>query len=366
MRHLRRLAKGVLGIVMAAAFVGNILWIIHSEPVPQKVLAPEIRDTTRQMTLLFGGDWMQHKPQIEAARRDTTFDYSSTIRYLKPLFEGADWSIINFETTLTHQSNYTGYPLFRSPITLADALRDAGVDVALLANNHCCDGGKAGVKCTIEELTRCGIRHTGLFADSTDWARNRILYLEHDSLRVALCNFTYGTNGMPVPEGCRVHLIDTIAMAECIEAAQAEGVDALIATLHWGIEYARTPNRQQRQIADFLRRKGVQCIIGSHPHVIQPIEIDSLGGVVWSLGNLVSNQQKRYTDGGLLVRLTLEKQGSAPCRYHWEVIPCWVLRNGYQVLPASVADTLPLSSSERQRYLQFIHDTHQLLSEGNK
>ena len=93
---------------------------------------------------------------------------------------------------------------------LSDALRDAGVDVAVLANNHCCDGGAAGVHTTVAELRRCGILHTGVFTDSLDRAANNPLWLEHCGVRFALLNYTYGTNGIPVPEGVRVNLIDTV------------------------------------------------------------------------------------------------------------------------------------------------------------
>ena len=95
--------------------------------------------------LLFGGDVMQHLPQVTAARRETGFDYQEVFAHLHRRFRAADLVIVNLETTLTRTDRYTGYPCFRSPAALADALRDAGVDVAVLANNHCCDGGAAGV-----------------------------------------------------------------------------------------------------------------------------------------------------------------------------------------------------------------------------
>lgn len=106
--------------------------------------------------LLFTGDVMQHLPQIEAARRGDGFDYDEMLAAMRPRFEAADLTVVNLETTLTRSSRYAGYPFFRSPIALAEALARAGVDVATLANNHCCDGGGPGVRTTVEELTRCG------------------------------------------------------------------------------------------------------------------------------------------------------------------------------------------------------------------
>ncbi|MEI3554730.1 MAG: CapA family protein [Alistipes senegalensis] len=130
---------------------------------------------------------------------------------------------MNLETTLTRRGRYTGYPLFRSPVALADALRDAGVDVAVLANNHCCDGGAEGIRTTMAELDRCGILHTGVFADSADYKKNNPLYLNRCGMRLAIVNYTYGTNGMPVPAGTIVNLIDTVRMAADLAEARASG-----------------------------------------------------------------------------------------------------------------------------------------------
>ena len=162
-----------------------------------------------RVRLLFAGDVMQHLPQVTAARRGDGFDYRGVFACLRGRFRSADLVVVNLETTLTRTDRYTGYPCFRSPVALADALRDAGVDVAVLANNHCCDGGAAGVRTTVAELGRCGILHTGVFTDSLDRAANNPLWVERYGVRFALLNYTYGTNGIPVPAGVEVNLIDT-------------------------------------------------------------------------------------------------------------------------------------------------------------
>ena len=154
--------------------------------------------------------------------------------HLHRRFRAADLVIVNLETTLTRTDRYTGYPCFRSPAALADALRDAGVDVAVLANNHCCDGGGAGVHTTVAELRRCGIRHTGVFTDSLDRAANNPLWLEHCGVRFALLNYTYGTNGIPVPEGVRVNLIDTLRMAADLAAAREGSPDCIAVCITGG------------------------------------------------------------------------------------------------------------------------------------
>ena len=228
----------------------------------------------QRVRMLFGGDVMQHLPQVEAARSGEGFDYTPVFAALAPRMHAADLAVVNLETTLTRSGRYTGYPLFRSPAELADALRGAGVDVALLANNHCCDGGAEGIRTTIRELDRCGIRHTGVFADSADYRRNHPLRIEHCGLRIALVNYTYGTNGMPVPAGSVVNRIDTVRMAADLAAVRREGADFIVACMHWGNEYERRENASQRTLAAFLRRHGADVVVGGHPHVVQPWQAD--------------------------------------------------------------------------------------------
>ncbi len=295
----------------------------------------------------FGGDVMQHLPQVEAARRGDGFDYTDVFAALAPRMRAADLAVVNLETTLSLHGPYTGYPMFRSPVALARALRDAGVDVALLANNHCCDGGAAGIRTSIEALDRCGIRHTGVFADSADFRRNHPLYLTCHGLRLALVNYTYGTNGLPVPQGMIVNRIDTVRMARDVAAARAAGVDFVVACLHWGNEYERRENVVQRRLAKFLRREGVDVIVGSHPHVVQPWGGDSSHVVLYSLGNLVSNQRRRYTDGGLVAEVEAVRHPGGRMTYRMVPTPVWVAVPGYRILPPEAADTLAANAGYR-------------------
>ena len=299
----------------------------------------------RRMRLFFGGDVMQHMPQVDAVRRGDGFDYEPVFRTLAPRIRAADLAVVNLETTLTRRSRYTGYPLFRSPAALADALRDAGVDVAVLANNHCCDNGAEGIRTSVEELDRYGIRHTGAFADSADYKKNNPLYLTYCGIRLAIVNYTYGTNGMPVPEGTVVNLIDTVRMAADLAAARASGVDFIVACVHWGDEYQRRENAAQRSLAAFLRRHGTDVVVGSHPHVIQPWVADSSHVVLYSLGNLVSGQRRRYTDGGLVATAEAVRQPEGRMTSRRETTPVWGSVPGYRILTPEAADTMTLPAA---------------------
>ncbi|MCM1151928.1 MAG: CapA family protein [Alistipes sp.] len=298
--------------------------------------------------LLFSGDVMQHLPQVDAARRAEGFDYAATFAAVKPRFRAADLAVVNLETTLTRSSRYTGYPMFRSPAALADALADAGVDVATLANNHCCDGGCTGIRTTVGELDRCGIRHTGAFADSLDRAARHPLFVACRGVRFAFLNYTYGTNGLPVPDGTLVNLIDTLRMAGDLAAVSRDSVDCVVVCMHWGNEYERLPNASQRRLAGFLRRHGADLIVGHHPHVVQPYEADSTHVVLYSLGNFVSNQRRRYRDGGLMAEIDATRHPDGRMTYALRLVPVWVSMPGYRVLPPEAADTMSLPEAYRR------------------
>lgn len=128
--------------------------------IPSKPSLPEVR----RARLVFAGDLMQHTPQLTAARTpEGDFDFNASFDWVRERFRAADAAIVNLETTLSESGPYTGYPCFRSPAALAEALDSLGVDITVLANNHCCDGGSKGIRTTIRELDRHGIEHTGVF-----------------------------------------------------------------------------------------------------------------------------------------------------------------------------------------------------------
>ena len=324
--------------------------------------------TPKRARLVFGGDIMQNLPQVNAARNPNGgYDYSESFQYIKPVFEQADLAFINLESTLTTTGKYSGYPLFRSPIELAGSIYDMGIDVALLANNHVFDGGKQGVFTTISMLDALGIKHTGVFTDRDHFLTNHPLYLHVNGLRFALLNYTYGTNGLPTPDGLYVNKIDSIAIMHDLIQIDRKTTDGIIVFFHWGDEYARQPNAEQKAIADLCHRYGAEIVIGSHPHVIQPISFreEDDGKVrnvtVYSLGNLVSNQRNRYQDGGIIVAIDVMKEYNQPLSLTPLYTPVWVKLPKYTVLLPSVADTIPMSNAEQKAYNQFIDDTNKLL-----
>ncbi|MDR0573517.1 MAG: CapA family protein [Tannerella sp.] len=332
--------------------------------------AIEILDKTpKQARLVFSGDLMQHYPQVYAAQDSRGgYDYSMSFQYVKPIFEQADLAFVNLETTLTASACYTGYPLFRSPKELAGALYSAGIDVAVMANNHAFDGGKQGVYATLSLLDSANIKHTGVFAGCNDFIKRHPLMLQIKNIQIALLNYTYGTNGLPTPDGLSINRIDSFTIAHDIAQIDRSRTDAIIVFFHWGNEYSRQSNSEQKSLAELCHRYGAEIVIGSHPHVVQPVSFNkeedgSVNNItVYSLGNLVSNQRERYKDGGIIVALDLVKEKNKRLKIIPSYTPVWVQLPKYKILPPAVADTIPMSDDERIAYERFIKDTNDLLS----
>lgn len=335
------------------------------------------QDTTR-VSLLFLGDIMQHDSQIAAAFQADrgVHDYSECFRYVKPVFESADVTIGNLELTLAGPP-YKGYPQFSAPDALAVELKNAGVDMLVTANNHCVDRGRQGLERTLIMLDSLRIPHTGTFKDSIDQAAHNVLLIEKNGFSLALLNYTYGTNGIPVTKPNVVNRIDTIQMEKDLQVAKQANPDAVIVFFHWGSEYQSQPNAGQRKLADFCFQRGVKLVIGAHPHVLQPMEWrkekDQL--VVYSLGNFVSGQRDRYKNGGAMVRVELAKikgdSTSSTTIEHVEHELQYVYRNArkkYMVLPvrAFEGDTVVVKeATERKQLAQFASDSRALLSASN-
>ena len=262
---------------------------------------------------------MGHGPQIESAAIEPNklYDYSPCFRFLKPLLEQSDLAIGNLELTLPGKPPYTGYPTFKSPDELPLALRAAGFDLLVTANNHSNDGGLIGVQNTIKTLEKNGFYQTGTFIDSSHRAALYPLIVYKGNFKLAFLNYTYGTNGIPNHKPSVVNLIDEKAIKADIDAAKAHKPDAIITVVHWGDEYQLAENERQRALAQKMLAWGSTMVIGAHPHVVQPIKNYPLqeangatrnGLVVYSMGNFISAQTKTYTDIGLMVEIELEKK----------------------------------------------------------
>lgn len=265
------------------------------------------------ISLVFVGDIMGHSPQFQAAYNITanTYNYDICFQQVKPYIEKADFAIANLEAPIAGRP-YTGFPNFSSPDELLDAIKKAGFDILLTANNHILDRGKVGLERTIQQIEKRSLYHLGSYINKAQRDSIYPLILESKGFKVAFLNCTYGTNGIKTLQTNLINYIDTLQIVADIDKANKLSADVKIMTIHWGNENELQANKVQRNIARFLVNHGINLIVGSHPHVIQNAEIltDKDGKqvpVFYSLGNFISNQRESNNKGGLMLRVDIDK-----------------------------------------------------------
>lgn len=265
----------------------------------------------QKVSFLFAGDAMQHKAQLDVAKTENGYDYSAYFKHVADEIKQADIAVVNLETTLPGKS-YSGYPCFGSPDEYAYSLKDAGFDIFLTANNHILDKNRKGMERTISVLDSMKVKHTGVFVNKEKRELFYPLMMIKNGIRIAMLNYTYGTNGFSVEQPNIVNYINKKQIREDIDLAKVMKADIIIANLHWGDEYFLRNNKRQREVADFLIKNGVRLVIGGHPHVVQPIDIqkenDSIRNIiVYSMGNFISAMKPVDTTGGMMVKIDISK-----------------------------------------------------------
>jgi len=271
---------------------------------------------------------------------------------------------------------YKGYPRFSSPDTLANALLDAGFNVLVNANNHALDRGKEGFMRTQGILHEKGVIRTGTFISDDRRQSAYPLLLEKNGILIAMLNFTYGTNGIKADTPLVVNYIDTLQILDDLQKVQIASPDFVIVCVHWGKEYQREENEGQRMLSEFMLRNGVDAIIGSHPHVVQPVRYEAEDSVyrklvVYSLGNFISNQRDRYRDGGIIFGMELVKTDRTRIE-GIDFMPCWVHKpkSGdkyrFRLIPYGFEEDdlepMGFTSVDLEKYREFCQDTRDHLS----
>lgn len=359
-------------------FLCLLLLLFPAYSFPQDSLHKLQTDT---LSLLFIGDIMGHDSQIKSAYDAETgaYDYEDNFMYVKDEITKAALCIANFEVTLAGPP-YKGYPSFSSPDELAVACKNSGMDVFALANNHICDKGLKGLNRTLKTLDTIGVQHTGAFSDSADRSARYPMIIEKNNFRLSLLNYTYHTNYYPPPPPAVVNLIDTVLIKKDLACAQQDSTDFIIVFFHWGKEYDTVPNNKQTALADFCFSNGADAVIGSHPHVLQKVvwQKDSSGKdrfAAYSLGNFLSNQYWRKVDGGMMLKMTLVKDGDETTIDDAAYILSWVYRKQedtgrtYHVLPCSRFENDTGFFNEEFQFKKmklFIDDSRKLMQEQNQ
>lgn len=307
-------------------------------------------------TLYFVGDAMQHQAQLDRARElgAGAYSYAGCFDLIAPTVKQADYSIVNLEVPLGGgRGGYTGFPCFSAPDSFAEALKEAGFDLFLTANNHTLDRKDYGLRRTLQVLDSLQVDHIGTYADARQREELVPFIKEVNGIKIAFLNYTYGTNGITATDGAEVSLIDRQKMEHEIKLARERGAEIVCVCVHWGVEYQLLEHQSQRDLADFLTRQGVDIIMGGHPHVIQPMHMthNSATGrqtlLVYSLGNFISNMKTGDTRGGASLTCTIERDAEGHARVTNAFYDTFYAakpsggRTNFRVIPAEMADSIP-------------------------
>lgn len=250
-------------------------------------------DEVYKINMLATGDALIHNAvywEYATGNRDTgPYNFDGALDYVRDIVSEYDIAYYNQETPFAGGLP-DGYPRFSTPSEFGDAMIKAGFNMISTATNHTIDKGEDGILNFYNYLkNKDGIIFNGIADNATD--RNNFMIGEKNNITYTMLSYTTSTNGLPVPSGkdYLVNVYDAEQVKSDIEAVR-DKVDVLIVAMHWGVEYASTPNSDQQEIAQYLADLGVDIILGAHPHVLQPITWIDDTLVMYSLGNFISNQ----------------------------------------------------------------------------
>ena len=283
---------------------------------------------------IFIGDIMVHDQQLDAAKRKGgTYDFSPSFRRIKPLLKDA-FLVGNLETVFAgtgKKLKYAGFPLFNTPDVFTENLTgDLEVDLLSLANNHIFDRGASGARRTTEVLDSADIAWIGLGVG--DIPSNDAILLENNGVRVAFINHSYGSNEWPKPSDVHLNVISEADIEQSMARAKSLSPDVIIALFHWGNEYHHNPNVHQKKAADTAFTNGASLIVGTHPHVLQPVEVriesDEVRAVAWSLGNFVSFQRTLPRERSVILSAEFVKDDDGTRLAGLGIAPLYVIAPG--------------------------------------
>ena len=380
----KRTLKGAAALALALALL--LSWAALAEGLaPDPTLEPPT--PLRSARIRSAGDLMVHKKQLAIAKQaDGSYDFHPQYALIADALANADYTIANLETTIGQYENrpYSGFPMFNTPESLLDAVKDAGVDFLTLANNHMLDRYFEGMVKTVDNVEARGFDFGG--ANRTPEEKQRLNIVEVNGIRLGFLCYTEMTNGMEdwCNSAVKEYGVNYLRKADIpaeVAALRQAGADVVIAIPHWGVEYERHPqsyivNKGRKMIA-----AGVDVVLGSHPHMVQPVEFVEVatesgqtrrGLVAWSLGNFIDNMTKRYTDSGILLEFTVqERQDGSFGIENVGVVPiyCWKRDDSIQAISSlKYLDEPPegMSSGTWQRMQDSYQELERLLGEDVK
>lgn len=313
------------------------------------------------------GDIMVHSYQYNEAYDSATesYNFMHNFQDMKKYFADSDMVIGNFETTLGGEGKTpSDYPMFSTPDSFLDALKDAGFTILTTANNHCMDTFQTGLIRTLDKLDEYGFDHIGTYRSKEE--RDAILIKEVNGIKFAFLSYTYGTNGIKVPESYLVNHLEQDLIQNDIAKAKEQGAEMIVILPHMGIEYELEPREEFKQWADMMFQAGADIILASHPHVLQPMEYKEIdngngttrkGFIIYSLGNFISSQTTPPRNASIVLHITVEKtDDQKPVIKNVSFVPIWTQFRGTDgqdhFVVRSVYEMLTLPQEEQKQLLR--------------
>lgn len=310
----------------------------QTQPAAQPATPPKPKSYTKEAKLVAVGDLLLHPSVVRSGynAQQKTYNYDHFFKEVKPIIATGDWAIANLETPVAGpEFGFSGFPLFNVPAEIVDAAKKAGFNVLTTANNHALDKGEKGLINTLKNVRSRGVAVVGTAASASE--ASELLIIKKQDISMAILAYTYGTNGIPIPAGKNylVSLINEEKILKDIARARKQGADIVTVCLHFGEEYQRQPNEQQKQLVRRLIQSGADIILGNHPHVVQPYQIFKVRGTdgklrtrvaIYSLGNFIANQYGKYRNLGVIFSVKVRKRFPEKTLeiVQVEAMPTWV------------------------------------------
>ena len=282
----------VLLLISVASFFLYSFYFNEEEPKKEEKTKEVNNIQKTKVSLVMVGDALIHSSVYKDAYENGAYDFTGMLEYIKPIVSEYDLAFYNQETILGGTSiGLSDYPTFNTPWEFGDAMLDAGFNIVNLATNHTLDRGTTGVEksCEYWNSKKEDVLFAGSYCNQND--ADEIKIFEKNDITYTLLSYTYGTNGIAVPEGKEymVSLYSDEKVKQDIEKVR-DKVDVVLVSMHWGLEYQAVPTSEQQRQAQYLADLGADIIIGTHPHVIEPVTFIDDTLVIYSLGNFISAQ----------------------------------------------------------------------------
>ena len=388
----------ILIIIISIIAGGYIYYNKYSKTnnATNKPKIPKIENKTEhyEASLIAVGDYLIHSSVYKDANKlagYNGYDFKPMISYIKEIVSNYDIAYYNQETILGgSEIGLSDYPMFNSPYEAGDAMIDAGFNLVSLATNHTMDSGAKAVENSCKYWqNQKNVLSAGSYCSEEQ--KNEIKISEANNITYTMLNYTYGTNGMPKIKDYYVNVWPTNLdlnnpetdtkyqeyknqVKEDIEKVR-DKVDVLIVAMHWGVEYTHEPTQYEKDMANYLASLGVDIIIGTHPHVIQPVTWINDTLVIYSLGNFISAQYQNYSTCtnykctvGLMTNLKIKKDINNKetkititdvdneLIYNYYNQATW---NGFKIIPFSnpeITNYLPNYKSIYEKYKEVVQN----------